>query len=203
MLISNPMDQSIYYYMEGMAAPKGNFPTYGHKPKAVLVVDRSLEEASPGVYETVAKLRSPGHYDVAFYMDAPRVVHCFRVEVKSDEDYTVKRKIARMGTLGVAYLEAPRNARIQEEIAFRFRLHDMATDEVVPGLTDVEVQGVLSGGIWHRTFSASETAEPGTYEVKLILPQEGPYHVYVQCLSKGFSYRNPQYRTIVVSSNEN
>lgn len=83
MLIANPRDQAIYFYKEGMAAPMGRFSNYSREPRAVLVVDRSLKERSPGVYETTAKLRRPGVYDVAFFLDSPRIVHCFEVKVAS------------------------------------------------------------------------------------------------------------------------
>jgi len=36
-LVANPMDKSVYYYKEGMAAPMGNFSNYGRQPRALLV----------------------------------------------------------------------------------------------------------------------------------------------------------------------
>jgi YVTN family beta-propeller protein len=86
MLIANPLDKSIYYYMEGMAAPMGTFGTYGHEARAVTVVDRSLREVSSGVYETIAKLGAPGTYDLAFFMNTPRIIHCFTMEVAPAAD---------------------------------------------------------------------------------------------------------------------
>ena len=50
-LVANPADQAIYYYMEGMAAPMGTFNNYRREPKAVLIVDRSLREKSRGVFD--------------------------------------------------------------------------------------------------------------------------------------------------------
>ena len=44
MLVSNAVDQAVYYYKEGMAAPMGTFKTYSCEPLAVMVVDRSLRE---------------------------------------------------------------------------------------------------------------------------------------------------------------
>ncbi|MEL6867260.1 MAG: hypothetical protein AAFP19_22735, partial [Bacteroidota bacterium] len=59
-LVANPLDQAIFYYKEGMAAPMGSFNNYSHIPKAVHVIDRSIEEVQAGVYETVAKIRTAG-----------------------------------------------------------------------------------------------------------------------------------------------
>jgi hypothetical protein len=71
-------------YKEGMAAPMGHFQTYGKQPRAVLVVDRSLRETAPGVYETEARLGAAGSYDLALLLDSPRLVHCFPVTVAAD-----------------------------------------------------------------------------------------------------------------------
>jgi len=40
------------------------------------------ERVRPGTYETVARLGRPGRYEVAFYSGAPRLVHCFEVQVR-------------------------------------------------------------------------------------------------------------------------
>ena len=78
-LVANPADRAVYFYKEGMAAPMGHFANYGHEPRSVLVVDRSLRERAGGVYETIARLPHPGVYDVVFFLDAPRVVQCFEL----------------------------------------------------------------------------------------------------------------------------
>ncbi|HEY6138725.1 MAG TPA: hypothetical protein VI670_13275, partial [Thermoanaerobaculia bacterium] len=64
-LFANPADKVMYYYREGMAAPMGNFTNYGRQPRAAMVVDRSMRERKPGVYESTARLGGPGSYDVA------------------------------------------------------------------------------------------------------------------------------------------
>ena len=45
-LVANERDKAVYYYEEGMAAVKGEFSNYGHFPRAVLPVDRTLRERS-------------------------------------------------------------------------------------------------------------------------------------------------------------
>src|SRR6185295_7923469 len=76
-LVANPADGIIYYYSEGMAAPMGSFQNYRRRPRAVMVVDRSLREVTSGVYTTTTKLPKSGVYDVAFLLDSPRITHCF------------------------------------------------------------------------------------------------------------------------------
>lgn len=40
------------------------------------------EMVQPGTYETVTRLGRPGLYEVVFFLEAPRMVHCFQVEVR-------------------------------------------------------------------------------------------------------------------------
>src|SRR5258708_30164123 len=60
-----------------MAAPMGSFSNYSRKPRAVQVVDKSLKQQSPGVFQTTVKMPRAGQYRVAFLLDSPRVVQCF------------------------------------------------------------------------------------------------------------------------------
>ena len=83
-LFANPLDQTLYYYKEGLSAPMGSFRNYGHEPRAVLALDRSLRTIGPGVYQTVARLRQPGRFDVAVFLDNPRLIHCFELDIETD-----------------------------------------------------------------------------------------------------------------------
>ena len=40
------------------------------------------EVVQPGTYETVTRLGRPGRYEVVFFLESPRMVHCFQVEVR-------------------------------------------------------------------------------------------------------------------------
>src|SRR5262249_42684451 len=104
-LVANPADKAVYFYKEGMASPMGSFTNYDRKPRAVNVVDRSLRERSePGGYQTVARLREPGSYDVVFFLDPPRVVHCFPLTVGESPERS-RMRAARV--VGVALGERP------------------------------------------------------------------------------------------------
>ena len=39
-------------------------------------------EDRPGTYEAVTRLAEPGRYQVVFFLDSPRIVHCFQMDVK-------------------------------------------------------------------------------------------------------------------------
>ena len=70
--IVNQAEGTISYYMEGMGAPMGSFRNYGHEARAIAIVDRSLDEVSPGVYRGRVRVPVEGIYDIAFMMDSPR-----------------------------------------------------------------------------------------------------------------------------------
>jgi len=79
-LLLDTSGQSIYYYEEGMAAPMG-VARNGHVPQAILVIDQSLSERSPGLYEAAARLGPPGDYVMAIFVDSPKMVTCFDLVV--------------------------------------------------------------------------------------------------------------------------
>ena len=72
----------MYYYVEGMMAPMGSFQNYKRRPRALMLIDRSLAETARGVYSsTPVKLTNAGRFDVPILIDQPRIVNCFELEV--------------------------------------------------------------------------------------------------------------------------
>lgn len=190
-LVANPGDKMIYYYVEGMAAPMGNFQNYRREPKAVMVIDRSLRESRPGYYSTVVKLPRYGTYDVAFLSDSPRVFHCFEVSAKPNPSLQTNKPVA----LRIEYLTKERRMRVGENHTLRFKLYDTASDRPKDGLTDVRVLTFLAPGIWQKREFAKSLGE-GVYEVKVTPPQPGVYMVFVESASQGVAYRQLPYLTL-------
>ena len=191
-LVANPGDRMIYYYKEGMAAPMGGFRNYDRQPRAVLVVDRSLQERRRGgVYETAAKMRRPGRYQVAVFVDTPRIVHCFETEILPDPELERQRLAERPAEVELIG-EVP-SARVGEPFRLRFRLLDPPTGKPVAGAADVQTLAV-TGGNWQQRRAASET-EPGVYEVALEFPEPGVYTVAVESRSQRLKFfQSPQIR---------
>jgi hypothetical protein len=188
-LVANPADGAIYYYREGMAAPMGSFQGYG-RPRAVLVVDRSLKERSPGSYETVARLPGPGRYRLAFFLDAPRTVRCFDFTVAADPVLAAKR--LRERPVNVAPQIASRTVPAGRPTPLRFRITDPADDHPLDGLADVQVLTFLSSGSWQQRQPARPVGD-GTYEIDFVPPGAGNYHVAVECPSGRLAFnRSPQ-----------
>jgi len=195
-LVANPADRTVYYYKEGMAAPMGSFANYSRQPRAVLVVDRSLRERSPGTYETIARLRQPGQYDLAFFLDAPRVVDCLRLAVDPDPEKAKERRAALAPK--VEYLTAERDARAGRPFTLRLRILDPVTGEARKDVHDVTLLGFAPPGARQSRQPAAQVA-PGIYEAALVPEGPGTYYVYVESLSAGLAFRASPPLTLNVS----
>jgi hypothetical protein len=188
MLVANLADKQIYYYVEGMAAPMGDFQNYKREPRAVLIADRSLREVKSGTFETVTKLPRGGAYDVAFLLDTPRVTHCFDAQAAENPSIQHERPV----TLSVEYLDKEKPLRAGEDYKLRMRLTDAATGKPVDGLKDVQVLTFLSPGIRQRRALA-RGAGAGVYELNVNVPEAGLYMVFVESRSAGVAFRQLPY----------
>jgi YVTN family beta-propeller protein len=190
-LLANPGDKSIYYYMEGMAAPMGSFSNYGRQPRAVLVVDRSLKERSPGVYTTVGKIGGPGSYDVAFLLSSPRVVNCFHVAVASDPE----KEALAAGPAKIEFLLKDSIVKVGATVRLQFKLTDPRTGKPLSGLGDVQVLAFLAPGIWQSRISAKQIGD-GTYSAEFVPPRAGIYYIHLGSRSLGLSLNNAGYSVL-------
>ncbi|HEU4836279.1 MAG TPA: YncE family protein [Pyrinomonadaceae bacterium] len=190
-LLANPADGIIYYYSEGMAAPMGSFQNYRRKPRAVMVVDRSLREVTSGVYTTTTKLPKSGIYDVAFLLDSPRVTHCFTAEAKPNPEVAHEKKVA----VRIEYLNKDKQLRVGEDYKLRFKLVDTTTSKAKSDVNDVRVLTMLSSGTWQKRDFARSVGD-GVYELDLKVPQTGLYLIFVESRSQGVSFRQLPYLTL-------
>jgi YVTN family beta-propeller protein len=179
-LVANPADEMIYFYKEGMAAPMGSFRNYGREPRAVLVVDRSLAERRPGVYETRVALRRAGRYDLVFFLDAPRVVHCFPFEVAANPELEAKRR-QEMG-VAIEFLAPPAEVAVGEPVRLSWRVRDAATGALRQGVPDLRALVFLVPGLWQERQWALPLGE-GRYEIEFVPREAGIYRVQVESRS--------------------
>jgi YVTN family beta-propeller protein len=182
LLIANPGDEAVYYYMEGAAAPQGNFSTYGREPRAVLEIERNLRERAPGTYETVMKLPSAGEFDLAMMLDKPRLAHCFDLTVAPDP---ARLAVARQ-RLTVEPLPFRNTAVAGEEITLRLRIVYAATSQPRPDLDDVTVL-MMAPGVWQERRIARHEGE-GVYAVRFRPPRGAPYTLHAAAPAEGLEY---------------
>ncbi len=187
-IVANPVDKTLYYYQEGMAAPMGNFQNYRREPLAVLVVDRSLREIKPGVYSTTIKLPASGRYDVAFLNDSPRVSHCFDLSADKNPSLKEEKPVA----LRIEHQLKEMTMPVGKDFTFRFKLTDTTTGNPKADLKDVRVLTFMSAGAWQRRDFATSVGN-GMYEIKINVPESGVYMVFFESASMGVRYRDMPY----------
>lgn len=189
-LVVSPADTTVYYYMEGMNSPMGNFRNYGHMPRAVEVVDRSMQEREPGVYSSTVRLPESGTFEVAFLLDSPSLLHCFELEAQPNP------ALADAGpALTVEFLDRPRVAPVGETVAMRFRLADRRSGRARDDLADVSVIYFAAPG-GRRTQASARHVGDGVYEAPLTLASAGAYYLYVACPSAGVAPNDLPFTTL-------
>ncbi|MNQ55696.1 Cytochrome D1 heme domain protein [compost metagenome] len=178
--VVNPVDNTAYYYMEGMNAPMSGYLNRGHTARAATVVDRSLREVQPGVFAGRIKLPAAGKLDMAFMLNQPQVTHCFTVDVQQDPALVKLRATAQVQFM----LEAAPVVAGNEPVMARFRVLEGGTGKPWGGLQDVQVRYYQAPSSWQASVAAREVGE-GIYEAPLTLARAGAYYLQVQSASAG------------------
>lgn len=173
-LVVSPTDNTVYYYMEGMNSPMGNFRNYGNRPRAIQVADRTLREKEPGVYSAKVKMPVAGTYDVAFLMESPSILHCFSLKAEANEELALNA----MDKMNVTYLDHKQQVKVDEEIAVRVKLVNPKTDKPHVGLKDVRFRYYRAPAFDRREEVAKEISD-GVYELKTRLSKTGLYYFHV------------------------
>lgn len=182
-VVANPGDKAIYYYMEGMAAPMGNFGNYDRKPRAALVLDRSLREVSPGVYETAAELPAAGDYDAVFFLDSPRVTHCFSAQIQPNPT----RQGGKSPTARLEPLTRPTLvANVPAQVGFRLVLNSATAVTSLAVPQELTIMAVLAPGTWHQREKIA-VAKDGTLAFAFTPPKPGIYYFYAESPELGLA----------------
>ena len=191
--VVNPVENSTYFYMEGMNAPSGSFVNYGHQARAVTVVDRSLKEIEPGLYAGKLRIPAAGRYDVAFLLDAPRVLHCFSADAKANPLLQEK-----FGALALEFVGLPVRAAPGSSIPVRFKLTDPRTHAPRKGLSDVRLLHFRAPD-FDRTEVAAREIGDGLYEATATIGPAGAYYLYVSAPSLKVPYGELPFRSLLAA----
>ena len=176
--VANAADKMIYFYTEGMAAPMGSFQNYRRDPIAILVLNNSLRETEPGVYTTNVRLTEAGNYDVAFLLDAPRLVNCFSLAIAANSNLQKEPTVPIKATL----LPSTEAMRAGKEFKVRFKVTDSESNKPMSDLKDMGVLVFLAPGVWQQRDWAKPVGD-GVYEMSFVPPEAGVYYVFFQCPS--------------------
>lgn len=193
-IIANAPDQMSYYYTEGMMVPMGTFQNYKRKPRGLMLIDRSLKEAAPGVYSATVKLKSAGLLDVPVIFDQPRITNCFEARV-GDSPYSERIK-AQASTL-VEPLFKGNRFDIAAAVTLQFKVSDSITGHPISGLRDVQILIFEPPGTWQKRMWAKEIGA-GVYAVTELFPRDGYFRVMTQIESRGIRYASLPFTNLVI-----
>jgi len=188
--VVNPVDNTTYFYAEGMNAPMSGYNNRGHQARAAIVIDRSLRELAPGVYGSTVKMPAAGKFDVAFLLNQPQIIHCFSTEVAAAPDAS-KRKGAHAEFIG---LDQP----LPQHSAFTAKVRIVGDDgRPRVGLDDLTLRYFLAPSSMPRNLRLEEVGE-GVYQAALQLPEAGAWYLHVQSPSLGRKFTEENYTSLRV-----
>ncbi|MBF8742496.1 cytochrome D1 domain-containing protein [Pseudomonas guariconensis] len=188
--VVNPVDNTTYFYAEGMNAPMSGYNNRGHQARAAIVIDRSLRELAPGVYGSTVKLPAAGSFDVAFLLNQPQIIHCFSTRVAASPD-APKRKGVHAQFLGNG-----QPALQHSEFVARVRI---LGDDGEPrlGLRDLSLRYFLAPSSMPRSLPLEEVGD-GVYQGSLQLAEAGAWYLHVQSPTLGRKFAEENYTSLRV-----
>jgi len=198
-MIAHAPDTMTYFYVEGMMAPMGTLSNYKRRARGILLLDRSLTEIAPGTYTTPVKLGRAGSFDVPVLINENRIAHCFRADVGkspgmiADEDKSTLVVTASFEGTGFKSGGAG--------VPLRLKLTDSISKQPISGLGDVQVLVFEPPGVWQQRQWAKEVGA-GEYEIMQVFPRAGVYNVMVRVASRGVTFADLPFTTVVVTDGD-
>ena len=194
-VIANAPDMMLYFYAEGLMAPMGTFQNYKRRPRALMIINRSLGETARGVYSTPVKLTGAGRFDVPLLIDQPRIANCFNLEIaKSPQGEFEKPRLA----VALEALFKGKQFKAGESVSLRFKLTDSVTGQPINGLKDVQILAFEPPGVWHQRQWAKDLGD-GLYEATQVFPRAGLYNILLRVESRGARFADlPNTRLAIV-----
>jgi YVTN family beta-propeller protein len=196
-MIANAADGMFYYYTEGMMAPMGSFSNYKRRPRALLILDRSLSEVSPGVYSTPVKLTKAGSFVVPFLVNQPQLANCFQLSI--GESPNKEDELARTA-IQIEPLFKGAQFKPGETVKIRFKITDPATNKPVSKLEDVQVLAFEPPGLWQQRQWARDAGK-GIYEIEQVFPHDGIFHLMVEVSSRGTDFSSLPATAVTIAGN--
>lgn len=193
-MIASAPGKTIYYYVEGMMVAMGTLDNYRRIPRALMILDRSLKETAPGIFEAPVTIEKTGNYDVAVMLDQPRIIHCFTAkfdgnptEPKQKEQTKVKLELLPLKVQSLA----------NTETLLSFKLLDAASGKPISGIQDARLLAFEPPGLWQKREWLQEAGE-GIYQATVIFPHKGSFNLLVEAKSQGLEFTKQALQIIKV-----
>lgn len=190
--VVNPVDNTTYFYAEGMNAPMSGYANRGQVARAAMVIDRSLREVEPGLYSARIKLPAAGRFDVAFLLNQPSIVHCFSTVVEASNT-----PVHTAGVPKVEFLLDKSTAALGSPYTVRFRIVQGKQKTARSGIKDVQVRYFLAPSSRPQLVTARDVGD-GVYEAPVTLDQKGAWYVHVRAPSLGATFGDQTFASVRV-----
>jgi YVTN family beta-propeller protein len=190
--VVNPVDNTTYFYAEGMNAPMSGYPNRGQVARAAMVIDRSLREVEPGLYSARIKLPAAGRFDVAFLLNQPNIIHCFTTLVEPDTT-----RVQHAGAPKVEFLLDSSIATLGSPYVVRFRIVQGKQKTQRSGVKDVQVRYFRAPTSRTQEVAALDVGN-GIYEAPVTLDQSGAWYLHVRAASLGASFDDQTFASVRV-----
>ncbi|MDQ6760695.1 MAG: YncE family protein, partial [Acidobacteriota bacterium] len=179
-LVANAPDAVLYFYEEGLMAPKGTFDNYRRKPRGVLIVDRSLQQMGKGVFSGPVRVAASGRFDVPVVIDQPKLHMCFEASLEG----SATQALASTRLLRLVAIDEPKNVAERERIHVKFRIEDARSGAPASGFRAVQMLAFQPPGQWQDRQWLKESGD-GIYEGWQAFPHAGRYVLQVNVLEPG------------------
>ncbi|MGE8145827.1 YncE family protein [Pseudomonas frederiksbergensis] len=190
--VVNPVDNTTYFYAEGMNAPMSGYPNRGQVARAAMVIDRSLREVEPGLYSARIKLPQAGRFDVAFLLNQPNIIHCFSALVEPD-----KNLAQHPGVPKVEFMLDKSTADLGDPYVVRFRIVEGKQKTQRSGVKDVQVRYFRAPTSRAQEVAALDVGN-GVYEAPVTLDQSGAWYLHVRAASLGANFDDKTFASVRV-----
>ncbi|MEO8642995.1 cytochrome D1 domain-containing protein [Pseudomonas sp.] len=190
--VVNPVDNTTYFYAEGMNTPMSGYPNRGQVARAAMVINRSLREVEPGLYSARIKLPAAGRFDVAFLLNQPNIIHCFTALVEPDRNLT-----QHPGVPKVEFMLDTSTVALGSPYVVRFRIVQGKQKAQRSGVKDVEVRYFRAPTSRVQQVTALEVGD-GVYEAPVTLDQNGAWYLHVRAASLGASFDDKTFASVRV-----
>lgn len=195
-MVASAPGKTIYYYVEGMMVPMGTIDNYRRVPKALVILNRSLQETSSGVFEAPVSIEKSGNYDVALMIDQPRIVHCFTAKLINNATAIQHQK---QTVIKVEFLTTKTQVVTQDntDTVLSFKLLDTSNGQPITGVQDVRLLVFEPPGLWQKREWLQEVSE-GVYQTNLSFPHAGQFNLLVEAKSQALEFTKQTLKTIKV-----
>ncbi|NUU38924.1 cytochrome D1 domain-containing protein [Pseudomonas sp. C2B4] len=194
--VVNPVDNTTYFYAEGMNAPMSGYPNRGQVARAALVIDRSLREVEPGLYSARIKLPPAGRFDVAFLLNQPNIIHCFTTVVEPNSSAPQQAGLPK-----VEFMLDKSTAALGSPYTVRFRIVQGKQKVQRSGVKDVQVRYFLAPSSRPQLVAARDVGD-GVYEAPVTLDQKGAWYLHVRAASLGANFDDQTFASVRVLPGE-